>query len=97
VLANLIECAMAADSTGSFAADFDSSDGIKLTRPTGLTSDKACESVTSHNDRRWDVPCAGARSRAKTVRSHVGNGAVNGENVRATSEKASAFRNIDRL
>jgi hypothetical protein len=86
----------AADSAGSSAAVLDSDNATNLTRPAGLTSGRACEKVASATEVGCDAPCAGAGARSvkKIVRSQVGNGAVNGESVRTTSQAAITFPNI---
>jgi hypothetical protein len=63
---------------------------------TGRTSGRAWESVASAGEVACDVPRTGAGrgSVKKIVRSHVGNGAVNGESVRKISQEAIAFPNI---
>lgn len=86
----------AVEGAGSSAASLDSDQAMNLTHPDGRASGTAGESEASPNDGVCAVACAGAgaRSARNSVSRQAGNGAVNGESVRMTSQAALTFPNI---
>ncbi len=70
---------------------------MNLTRADALKSGSAWDSEASAKDVAADVPFAGAGAPSvkNVVRSHVGNGAVNGVSVRKTSHAEITLPNIE--